>query len=439
MKQTSVAPFFVWNSINFGTGGYGSMEKRIQLIRNPGKESFWNDHLIGGGPLRLKIWEISNFFKCPVVGVCVTLAEQKHLLKKVGICSKGKSAHDLHEILVASCESENKLSRRFDNLLDRKFGKGSAGLFEMDEEEFMDHWRNSFDAGEYGEVLWAAASRPNLKVNCRKEIFGMVHMAMHWNGEQRAASMATLSRVEKREAENRRRRKEAVGERRSLEKHIRQLQAENKALEKRLSSTLEEKMGLAGRLAALTNESKVPELEELVLQLRKERMDLSDNIDKQKRQINEITVALHRQSKSYEQLMEVHGQLQKSMGETVRGMYQTKTCDESCPEFDLCKKRVLIVGGIARMESLYRRIIEGSGGLLEYHDGNMNRGARRLENRLRRSDIVLCPVNCNSHAACLLVKNLGKKHSKPVHMMPNFSLNAISKVIGGNGDEMPRS
>jgi len=107
--------------------------------------------------------------------------------------------------------------------------------------------------------------------------------------------------------------------------------------------------------------------------------------------------------------------------------------DEKCPDFDLCRKRVLIVGGIARMESLYRRMIENRGGRLEYHDGNLNGGAKQLESRLMRADIVLCPVNCNSHAACSLVKNLGKKHRKPVHMMPNFSLSAVSRVIGEKG------
>jgi hypothetical protein len=90
---------------------------------------------------------------------------------------------------------------------------------------------------------------------------------------------------------------------------------------------------------------------------------------------------------------------------------------------------VLIVGGIARMEALYRQIIENSGGVLEYHDGYMKGGAKQLESSLKRSDIVLCPVNCNSHAACSMVKNLGKKHNKPVHMLASFSLSAVTQVI----------
>ena len=40
----------------------------------------------------LKLWEIENFFKCPVVGMCLTTAEQKQLLKKAGISIKNKKS-----------------------------------------------------------------------------------------------------------------------------------------------------------------------------------------------------------------------------------------------------------------------------------------------------------------------------------------------------------
>ena len=43
----------------------------------------------------------------------------------------------------------------------------------------------------------------------------------------------------------------------------------------------------------------------------------------------------------------------------------------------------------------------------------------------RRADIILCPVNCNSHGACIKVKNLAKKHNKTFYMLPNGSLSTI--------------
>ena len=107
-----------------------------------------------------------------------------------------------------------------------------------------------------------------------------------------------------------------------------------------------------------------------------------------------------------------------------------RDCDESCPSFDLCSKRVLIVGGVERMESLYREFIEGGGGVLDYHNGSLQGGTRQLERSLRRADIILCPVNCNSHGACIKVKNLAKKHNKTFYMLPNGSLSTISRLLG---------
>jgi hypothetical protein len=122
----------------------------------------------------------------------------------------------------------------------------------------------------------------------------------------------------------------------------------------------------------------------------------------------------------------------KSMGtkETVA----LNHCDKDCPSFDLCKKRILIIGGITRMESLYRDMIEGHGGFFEYHNGYVKKGpngAKRLESRLAKSDIIICPVNCNSHAACIMVKNLCKKHKKKVHMLSSFGLSSVSRIIQG--------
>ena len=66
------------------------------------------------------------------------------------------------------------------------------------------------------------------------------------------------------------------------------------------------------------------------------------------------------------------------------------------------------------MESAYRKLVEERGGILEYHAGHMKSGGRALENSVQRADLVLCPVNCNSHGACLMVKNLGKKYKKQI-------------------------
>ncbi|MCD4805265.1 MAG: DUF2325 domain-containing protein [Desulfobacterales bacterium] len=56
-----------------------------------------------------------------------------------------------------------------------------------------------------------------------------------------------------------------------------------------------------------------------------------------------------------------------------------------------------------------------------------------MEGLVRRSDMVLCPVNCNSHNACLCVKKLCKKYCKPVQMLPSSSSSSISQALKNAG------
>ncbi len=111
---------------------------------------------------------------------------------------------------------------------------------------------------------------------------------------------------------------------------------------------------------------------------------------------------------------------------------ECQRCDSSCPMYGICHKRVLMVGGITRIKDRYRQVVEEQGGLFAYHDGYMNSGSKQLERRLKKADLIVCPVTCNSHGACSMVKKLGKKYNKPVHLIASSSLTALSQVVRGN-------
>lgn len=81
------------------------------------------------------------------------------------------------------------------------------------------------------------------------------------------------------------------------------------------------------------------------------------------------------------------------------------------------------------MEALYRGLVEDNGGFLDYHSGSMQGGPKKLEKCLRRADVIICPINCNSHAACVKVKTLAKKFGKDFHMLPTGSLSAIKRLL----------
>jgi tRNA U34 5-carboxymethylaminomethyl modifying GTPase MnmE/TrmE len=103
--------------------------------------------------------------------------------------------------------------------------------------------------------------------------------------------------------------------------------------------------------------------------------------------------------------------------------------DGNSSQINLSGRCILIVGGLFKMETLYRHLIEENGGIFEYHDGEMNAGIKKLENQVRRADLVLCPLNYNSHAASSVTKRLCKKYQKPLRMLANSSLSTISLTL----------
>jgi hypothetical protein len=60
---------------------------------------------------------------------------------------------------------------------------------------------------------------------------------------------------------------------------------------------------------------------------------------------------------------------------------------------DLSQMRILIIGALAKMESLYRCLTEQREGMSEYHNGRMAGGIKALGHRIRRADVVSYPVD----------------------------------------------
>ncbi|SMC39262.1 hypothetical protein SAMN02746065_101336 [Desulfocicer vacuolatum DSM 3385] len=390
-------------------------------------------------PERLKFWEVDTCFICPIVGMCLTVAEQRQVLKKTDFPLKKTGLYEIHEALVVCGDSDNKISRRVDALLEKKFMKAAAPLFELDDKAFMSHFKKTFKAGEYLISFWAAAANPKLSLESKRKVFGEIHMSMHWGGDESRKIKQQVTRlnglIEKMNDEL----KKGKAHRRSLQKKnddmaraFARLEQENKLLQKEnqdLGKKLQNQQGKAE-----------------VIKLQGRNRDLEDSLEHALESHGAAKARLHTLKEGRERLV-MELKLQKERTEQVIREAQNLighfvdsnqsgcansdpcVCDPSCPAFDLCEKRVLIVGGIARMESLYREVIEGNGGVFDYHDGYMRKGSKPLENRMKRADMVLCPVNCNSHAACTVVKKLGKKHKKNVHMLHNYSVSAISQVI----------
>ncbi|MDR1726636.1 MAG: DUF2325 domain-containing protein [Acidobacteriota bacterium] len=393
-------------------------------------------------PPRLRFWEIDSCFRCPVVGACLSHAEQRSLLKRSGARIADAAPYEVHEALVAAAGGENGLSRRIDTLLQRKYARDAAGLLNLPREAFAERFREALPSEGMEAALWAAAVRSDLGLELKREVFGELHMAMHAAiGERRQAAREAVRAGEGTEA-LRLELRQAAADKRTLQKELDACRRELEKSQGALAHSQSERLRLQGELDVRQRrdaEAEAAAGESLQWRAMFEDMRRRcEDASQYAALLEEENAGLSRQlersrdSKArYDRApfpSDPSGEAQGAYGE-VAAATQCRECDDDCPVSDLCRKRILIVGGIERMESRYRKLIEGGGGVMEYHDGHVKKGARELECCLKRADMVLCPINCNSHAACLIIKKLGKKHGKPVCMLPNFSLSAVSRAI----------
>lgn len=385
-----------------------------------------------GKTTRLKLWEIEPFFKCPVVGLCLTSSEQQRILKKAGITLNRGSLFEIHEILVTSVEKENPLSQKVDRLLSQKFWSQAESLRQLEEREFMNHWRASFKAGHYTGAFWTAATMPNLSPVAKLEIYGALHMSMFAAVEIQARDRQRLEHLKGVIKQQAQRIITMNMGRRDLQKKNKDMGLMLTALKAELHAAVRTSEILRNEVEALKTQGRTSKIEAENQALREELIGKRMQINVVEQMVNHLKKRSAELEADLENQRRENSRFKEEAQEVLHEFLHMNRCNNTCPAFDLCRKRILIVGGIARMEALYRRLIEDNGGVFEYHDGYMHAGAKQLESRLKWADIVLCPVNSNSHAACSLVKNLGKKHNKPVHMLANFSLSAVSQALTTN-------
>ena len=319
------------------------------------------------------LWNVDELFRHPLVVLGLTPAERQRLARKtLPVGDSMLPPQMVCERFLQASETVNALSCRISRLLRHKYERAAEPARELSEERFLDSWRDAVRRGDCGALLWAAATRPLSSGALLMLSRGIARLLSETASHEPPDSL--LFRTEQRRLR---------GEIERLRAATVALEAENEELRGVMAS-------LAGRCEA---RQALPRLDD-----------------------------------------------RRGEGRTMRPLLGAgsggccdRACNETCPSFDVCSKRVLIVGGVERMEALYRQVIEGGGGELDYHSGSLQGGTRQLEKSLRRADIILCPVNCNSHGACIKVKNLAKKHNKTCYMLPNGSMSTISRLLG-NGD-----
>jgi uncharacterized membrane protein len=360
-----------------------------------------------------KTWaQVSEDLRCPIVGVCLTMAEQRGILKKANVPLKGLEDKDVHGLLVHNAGSDGTLARRVQHCLERKYRQEIKEWGVCQEQALLSRWEVALQCGKIGAAMWIAATHPCLSSEAVYRVFSDVHMLLYRQGK--------LVTQELRQGQRLRAQNEGLRDK------LRKAQASRRETAEALQAS---RMVCAELELELAQARKLPKQDKSVTSCRARLQKAERQIQTQGAAIEGLKEEKKRLATELASASELNQMMRAELQDMLRALQQEEDACQTCPNRDLCDKRILLVGGITRLRTIYQILVEDLGGEFRHHDGRNSGGARALAGLIRWADVVLCPVDVNSHSACLGVKNTCKKVGKPYHMLPSSGVSSIARVL----------
>jgi hypothetical protein len=369
---------------------------------------------------RTRIWEFSQNLHCSIIGTCLSTAELRQTLTRLGLAQSAWTDHDLHHKAVSLAAKHDQAAKLLHKALDRRhklaisqFGKART------EADLTVLWRDAVKRGDIPGAYWAVLTHSATTQALVRLVFGEVHMLSHLVGAANRADIRRLCDLEQRNAE--------------LEARLRrQQEALHQAVVTRDASIRELRQSLRQRLTeaapAVTGDESVA-LRELLADLERR-----------------LAVATRRRATVETRLAETRDELIRERAD--HAMLQAETASlraelasieaDLQPATEALSWRVdgltlLYVGGRPHQVAQLRALSAGKGAELLHHDGGIEHHPDLLAGLTSRADIVLFPVDCVSHDAALMVKRLCRHAEKrfiPLRSAGTTSFLAALRPLG---------
>jgi hypothetical protein len=150
---------------------------------------------------RRKIWEFDSNLHCSIIGTCLTNAELRQVLVKLGLREAATATeHDLHVSGVLLAGKHHEGAKLLHKALDRRH-RVAINQFARAKstDEVRVYWLEAVQRGEIPGAYWAALTHAATNDALVREVFSQVHMLSHLVG---AANRADIRRLRQLEAEN---------------------------------------------------------------------------------------------------------------------------------------------------------------------------------------------------------------------------------------------
>ena len=150
---------------------------------------------------RTQIWELGKSLHCSIVGTCLSSAELRQLLVRLGTSgAETASDHDLHVQGVLLCGSRGAGAKFLQKALDRRHRVAISQCAKAgDADALRQLWAEALKRGDIPGAYWALLTHPAATDALVAQAFGEVHMLSHLVG---AANRADIRRLRQLEEDN---------------------------------------------------------------------------------------------------------------------------------------------------------------------------------------------------------------------------------------------
>jgi Uncharacterized protein conserved in bacteria (DUF2325) len=356
---------------------------------------------------RSAIWDMHHSVHCSIIGTCLSSAEIRRLLVKLGVPGAGSANdHDLHKQGVALAGRSQGGGKFIQKALDQRHEAAIRQFAKAKDEGTLARlWDEALKRGDIPGAYWAALSHPLATDAIMRKAFGDVHMLSHMIG---AANRADIRRLCRLEEENAALSARVEAQQRQLRDGFTERDGKIRLLNEALSRAL-------ARAPALPENASddARAAAEAILDL---ECRLSRETARRERLEHRLEAAMLAQSQAETARSDAARECEDLRRELAVAEAQINgLLGDNLPSVtpELAGVQVLYVGGRAHQVPQLKAVVERAGGALLHHDGGIEHSMTLLPGLISRTDCTVFPVDCVSHDAMGMLKRQCRQSAKP--------------------------
>ena len=379
-------------------------------------------------PRRSRIWELAETLHCSIVGTCLSNAELRHALARLGVNGiEAADDHELHVVGVMLGGRRDAGAKLLQRALDRRHAIAIKQYAKArDEDALRQLWDASMRSGDIPGAYWALLSHPAATEAIVKKAFQDVHMLSHLVSAANRADIRRLRQLEEEKGaltEKLHRQQQQLRDGfTSRDETIRQL---NKLLADHHSD---------GEPAANPADCREEDgARRVIADLNRKLGQETTRRERLEQRLNAMSDGMRTLEASFQAAQVERDALRReieSLEDHIAGLLQPATGDGEAA-LDLSTRTILYVGGRPNQIPQLKALVERTGARFLHHDGGIEHNSSLLPGLISRADVLLFPIDCISHDAVATLKRLCRQLEKPYLPLRAASLATLASSLAG--------